>query len=628
MMKRVSQHHITLTYSDGFPSLTVTEIVKTRRKRCSHHVIQSGVQTLDQEFGVLKEAEVCNVTGLGYHGSFIAQVNLNLGVHVLKGLGLLPMIRIECHMTTGVILTTLMWRNMLGVKQTNLYVLLRRIKSRYLPSPPSCVIKLIGRRNNFKKMRKLPHLLFLCLALATVRKTNAHRPRVEASVVQPRPTLTNTTTTAHQQYSVRSSRSLLASHDCVNCSFPLLLHIKKTDEDSVVAELMSYLITFTSGTQFYLVYDDLLPVVRKCHVNCELCKGLTFDIGVCVRRRWRVADVPGGVDTTLLPYRPTSQLLMETLKSFYHALPMRNIVVLCSPQHVITLFEEVKKNMVESPTIQWLVFIGGPDGEVARCCEGTQGNMNDSIMFGVWSADIGGNQQEELIPDLEQMYSDFQGRGCWSPPTITGPSSRSTHSTMAPSSPFLVLTFRSSLPSVTPQLHDNWGGPQPDGSITGLVGQVAERHMPHSVSSQLQVWICICVVTALVGPVLYVVSHIMIVYVGKKDHVHHSMQSLSFNMYRNLMVQNIDITSLTGAFVSSSSSGTSSVSIYMWAFRPIRAQFQFLSVFGRFFIHSISDQYVGHLTVVQVPLKYFWQVPDMHWLWYNLVKNVPPDESL
>ncbi|KAG7174675.1 Glutamate receptor ionotropic, delta-1-like 26 [Homarus americanus] len=237
-------------------------------------------------------------------------------------------------------------------------------------------------------MRKLPHLLFLCLALATVRKTNAHRPRVEASVVQPRPTLTNTTTTAHQQYSVRSSRSLLASHDCVNCSFPLLLHIKKTDEDSVVAELMSYLITFTSGTQFYLVYDDLLP---------------------------------------------------------------------------------------------------------------------DSIMFGVWSADIGGNQQEELIPDLEQMYSDFQGRGCWSPPTITGPSSRSTHSTMAPSSPFLV-------------------------------------------------WICICVVTALVGPVLYVVSHIMIVYVGKKDHVHHSMQSLSFNMYRNLMVQNIDITSLTGAFVSSSSS--------------------------------------------------------------------------
>ncbi|XP_071526283.1 glutamate receptor ionotropic, delta-2-like [Panulirus ornatus] len=130
-----------------------------------------------------------------------------------------------------------------------------------------------------------------------------------------------------------------------------------------------------------------------------------------------------------------------------------------------------------------------------------------------------------------------------------------------------------------------WGGPQPDNTITGLVGQVArhEAHaaiceltitktretvvdftMPYYLESTtlvspapkeknrsfailspftLNVWLCICLVTVLVGPLLYMVTRLLVVYLDEEDSVHYSLQSFSFNMYRNLMVQGNLITS-------------------------------------------------------------------------------------
>lgn len=38
-----------------------------------------------------------------------------------------------------------------------------------------------------------------------------------------------------------------------------LLFGRKVDEDLTLADLMSYLISLTSGQHFYLVYDDVIP---------------------------------------------------------------------------------------------------------------------------------------------------------------------------------------------------------------------------------------------------------------------------------------------------------------------------------------------------------------------------------
>ncbi|XP_071525272.1 uncharacterized protein [Panulirus ornatus] len=45
---------------------------------------------------------------------------------------------------------------------------------------------------------------------------------------------------------------------CDNCSLALSLAMK-ADEDLTLVDLVSYLISLTSGRQFYLVYDDVMP---------------------------------------------------------------------------------------------------------------------------------------------------------------------------------------------------------------------------------------------------------------------------------------------------------------------------------------------------------------------------------
>ncbi|XP_071525273.1 glutamate receptor ionotropic, delta-2-like [Panulirus ornatus] len=125
----------------------------------------------------------------------------------------------------------------------------------------------------------------------------------------------------------------------------------------------------------------------------------------------------------------------------------------------------------------------------------------------------------------------------------------------------------------------NWGGPQPDNTITGLVGQVA-RHEAHAALCALtitdtretvvdftapyyfesatfvspapkeknrsfailspftlEVWLCIIVATVLAGPLLSLVSRLLVVCTGEADWTQYSLQTLSFNMYRSLVFQ-------------------------------------------------------------------------------------------
>ena len=57
-----------------------------------------------------------------------------------------------------------------------------------------------------------------------------------------------------------------------------------------------------------------------------------------------------------------------------------------------------------------------------------------------------------------------------------------------------------------------------------------------------QVWFCIVVAVAAVGPFLYLVTRLLVHVLDHPDQTRYTPQELTFNMYRNLMVQNNLIT--------------------------------------------------------------------------------------
>ncbi|XP_071526285.1 glutamate receptor ionotropic, delta-2-like [Panulirus ornatus] len=199
-----------------------------------------------------------------------------------------------------------------------------------------------------------------------------------------------------------------------------------------------------------------------------------------------------------------------------------------------------------------------------------------------------------LVPDLQKLYTDFQGRQLVVTTNNNWPFFKITkleNGTVIPISgiDFSVINNLGEKLNFTYKLVSSpdgkWGGPQPDNTITGLVGQVArhEAHaaiceltitetretvvdftMPYYLESTtlvspapkeknrsfailspftLNVWLCICLATVLVGPLLYTVTRLLVVYLDEEDSVHYSLQSFSFNMFRNLMVQGNRITS-------------------------------------------------------------------------------------
>ena len=53
-----------------------------------------------------------------------------------------------------------------------------------------------------------------------------------------------------------------------------------------------------------------------------------------------------------------------------------------------------------------------------------------------------------------------------------------------------------------------------------------------------QVWLCIVATVAAMGPLLYLVTRVLVHVLDHPDNPRYTLQDLSFNVYRNLMVQN------------------------------------------------------------------------------------------
>ncbi|XP_071536859.1 glutamate receptor ionotropic, delta-2-like [Panulirus ornatus] len=196
--------------------------------------------------------------------------------------------------------------------------------------------------------------------------------------------------------------------------------------------------------------------------------------------------------------------------------------------------------------------------------------------------------RSDLVPDLQKLYTDFQGRQLVVATKDNWPFIKLItleDGTMTPLSgiDFNIIDILSEKLNFTYQLvlppDGKWGGPQPDNTITGLVGMVA-RHEAHATLCELtitdiretvvdftvpyyqesmtlvspapkeknrsfaifspftaEVWISICLMTILMGPMLYLVSRVLVVYLEEQDTALYSLPSFSFNVYRNLMVQ-------------------------------------------------------------------------------------------
>ncbi|XP_071526270.1 uncharacterized protein [Panulirus ornatus] len=342
---------------------------------------------------------------------------------------------------------------------------------------------------------------------------------------------------------------------CDNCSLAISLASGKAAQDLTLVDLVSYLISLTSGRQFYLVYDDVMPGVEGVVRTFQEMLG----------------------DTMLLPYDPSILLLRVALTSNYHVQAMRNVFILCSVIHIVRMFEEVRKKVLESSTVQWFVIVDEDLTEELPVLlrEGTQvalvqrvtpqkaqlfSSMVDPdghIRFhrvGSWSVIRRTNDHEvksKLIPDLQQLYSDFQGRQLVLSVNDNWPFFKIQAMENGTVIPIAGVDFNV-INSLGEKLNFT------DLPLAGSRETVVDFTMPYYFESTtlvsrapkqknrsfavfspftVEVWLCICLVTLLVGPILYLVTRLLVAYTEEEDRAQYSLQNFSFNMYRNLMVQ-------------------------------------------------------------------------------------------
>ncbi|XP_071522288.1 probable glutamate receptor [Panulirus ornatus] len=373
---------------------------------------------------------------------------------------------------------------------------------------------------------------------------------------------------------------------------PILSANHSAGEVAGPAEAMVSLLKYAvPDTNLYLLYDD-----SHAGVNDFL-------------RRHQKGEERS---TTVLRYSDNLIPLQEVLTRPPSHTGTRHILLLCSIRHTQQIFQYVSKHNLESARVWWLTVVDGdawrPLQRLLR--EGTQVTLavrtslttyrlltstvaSDGLprftLVGTWQLHPYGpvgQMNQPLVPDLYKRYENLEGREIVVAANDNLPfiglrklddGRLVAHSgidveILNTLSQFLNFTYR-----VVSPPDGQWGGLLPDGTISGMIGQVARREVhiaiceititgsremvvdfttPYYLESVAlvsrapaernrafavfspftkQVWLGIAVSTLAIGPILAALTKMMAQYVTWPPL--HQTSDYSFNMYRSLVVQ-------------------------------------------------------------------------------------------
>ncbi|XP_068229256.1 glutamate receptor ionotropic, delta-1-like [Palaemon carinicauda] len=346
----------------------------------------------------------------------------------------------------------------------------------------------------------------------------------------------------------------------------------------------------------------------------------------------------------------------------------RHILLLCSRANVAQVFQKVAAESLENPSNWWIVLTWeegvakvildlvreGSAVLLVQIRKSGQYTFRKSTIrkdgkirledVGSWNPNDAKVRKVslELFQDLDETYSDFGGREL----TVTANNNipffgmkEFDNGTYIPDSGIdinfmdalgdaLNFTYRVMKPA-----DGKWGGPLPDGTITGMIGEVARRNAhiaiceitvtalretvidftrPYFMESMTlvsaapaeknkafaafspfspMVWLCIVISALAIGPVVSLETWFMRRILGKDTGPHYNLQDSSFNLFRSLVVQN------------------NGLSEDFWAHK-----FTFLGWY--LFCFNVLVLYSGTLTAVLVtpafekPIDYLTDLPD------------------
>ncbi|KAK4313216.1 hypothetical protein Pmani_015393 [Petrolisthes manimaculis] len=255
--------------------------------------------------------------------------------------------------------------------------------------------------------------------------------------------------------------------------------------------LVLFLLQPSQHTEVVIIHDYTVPDVK------EVVQFAT--------ERWAATTI-----LTATPAPDLSQLLVA-LTSF-HTNDLRYMVLLCSANTTWTVFDMVSRHNLESRRLRWLVVGEEPDlaetllhivregtmvGLAARVTSDLY-TMHSSYVdhtnqvrfqeMGIWKDESGdgwsGSLHRPLFPDIVDLYLNFQGRQLVTMAKDNWPffevkiledgtavAGRGIDvNIISTLGHYLNFTYRVEVPA-----DGQWGGVQEDGTVTGMVGEVASR---------------------------------------------------------------------------------------------------------------------------------------------------------
>ncbi|XP_069171820.1 probable glutamate receptor isoform X1 [Procambarus clarkii] len=367
--------------------------------------------------------------------------------------------------------------------------------------------------------------------------------------------------------------------------------LREQETQQVMTALLTFLGESGPGQHLHLIHDDTAPEVKAAVREWQ--------------QQW--------VEVTIVGNTSDVTLLQTVLTSVQLGRRQRRLLLLCSLQNTLRVFDAVKEMNLESSAVYWYVILQSDFTAelITHLREGTQmtaavrtADMRyrlrtsyvdihnqvrlKAVGWWWWSRDSGGRHvaSSSLTPDLQQVYRDFGGRTLtaavvddWPFFKVTPVST--THAIPDSGIDYQVLTSLALKLNFTYKVKldpkGQWGGPQPDGSVIGMIGMVARREadlaineititgpretvvdftVPYFMESTTivtpapkekskagaifspftpLVWLLLVAATLAIGPVLSSVSWVMELYTGKKWD--RSIQQYTFNMFRNMVVQ-------------------------------------------------------------------------------------------